>query len=104
MTTRKKSKAMKQLEKLSGGPLTMAKLISSTRLGLEMSQSDFAKKLGISRQNLWEIENEQRSISPEMAAKFARILGYSENQYVRMALQDQLRRAGLKYEVNLDAA
>ena len=104
MSTREKSDAVKFLEKLTGGPLTMAKLINAIRHGEEMSQVEFAKKLGISRSNLCDIEKGRRFISSELAEKFAERLGESKEQFIRIALQDQLNRAGLKYLVNIKAA
>lgn len=103
MTT-KKSETRKFLEKLTGGPLTMARIMKSTRLSEEMTQVEFAKKLGVSKQNLCDIENGRRFVSPQLAAKFAKKLRDSESQFVRIALQDLLRRQGLKYEINLKAA
>ena len=38
------------LEKLSGGPLTLAKLLRSIREGEAMTQAQFADTLGISKQ------------------------------------------------------
>jgi hypothetical protein len=32
------------------------------------------------------------------------LLGYAESQFVRLALQDSLRRAGLHYTVTVDAS
>jgi transcriptional regulator with XRE-family HTH domain len=104
MGTRKKSKAAKFLEGLTGGPLTMGKILISIRVGEEMTQAEFAKILGISRSNLCDIEKGRRFISAEMAAKFAESLGDSKKQFIRIALQDQLNRVGLKYHVNIDAA
>lgn len=104
MITKKKSEAIKFLEKLTGGPLTMAKIINSTRLGEEMSQVEFAKLLGITKSNLCDIEKGRRFVSPQMAADFAEKLGYSKEQYIRTALQDQLNRAGLHYHVDLTKA
>lgn len=104
MSTREKSDAVKFLEKLTGGPLTMSKLLNAIRQGEEMSQVEFAKKLGISRSNLCDIERGRRFISSELAEKFAERLGESKEQFIRIALQDQLNRAGLKYFVNIKAA
>ena len=104
MSTREKSDAVKFLEKLTGGPLTMSKLLNAIRQGEEMSQVEFAKKLGISRSNLCDIERVRRFISSELAEKFAERLGESKEQFIRIALQDQLNRAGLKYFVNIKAA
>ncbi len=48
----KKSDTRKFLEKITGGPVTLGKLIESIRLGDDLSQADLAKKLKISRSNL----------------------------------------------------
>lgn len=101
---RGKSEAMAFLEKLSGGALTLATLLRSIREGEEMTQAEFAETLGISKQHLSHIENGRKVVSPERAARWASLLGYAEPQFVRLALQDELRRAGLRYTVTVDAA
>lgn len=45
-----------------------------------------------------------RAVVPKRAAEFARILGYSVNQFVAVALEDELRRAGIPRKVSLGAA
>jgi len=101
---RVRSNAMAFLEKLSGGPLTLAKLLRSIREGEAMTQAEFAEKLGISKQHLSHIENGRKVVSPERAARWAAVLGYAGTQFVRLALQDELHRAGLRYTVSVDAA
>ena len=100
----KKSDARKFLEKLTSGHLSIGRLLSSTRLGEEESQSVFASRLGVTVSHLSDIENGRKGVSPERAAKFARTLGLSEKQFVRIALQDELARMGLDYKVNIEAA
>jgi DNA-binding XRE family transcriptional regulator len=100
----RRSEALAFLEKLSGGPLTLAKLLRSIREGEEMTQAVFAETLGISKQHLSHIENGRKVVSPERAARWAAALGYAESQFVRLALQDELDRAGLRYSVTVDAA
>ncbi|MBI3072793.1 MAG: hypothetical protein HYY84_11820 [Deltaproteobacteria bacterium] len=51
----------------------------------------------VTRAFLSNIEN-GKPVSPEAAARYAKTLGYAEEQFIRLALQDQMRRAGLKYE------
>lgn len=92
------------LEKLSGGPLTFAKLLRSIRAGEDMTQAEFAERLGISKQHLSHIENGRKVVSAERAARWAAVLGYAETQFVRLALQDELHRVGLRYTVSVDAA
>jgi transcriptional regulator with XRE-family HTH domain len=101
---RGRSDAMTFVEKLSGGPLTLAKLIRSIREGETMTQAEFADTLGISKQHLSHIENGRKVVSPERAARWAALLGYAESQFVRLALQDELQRAGLRYTVTVAAA
>ena len=92
------------LNKLRKEPLTFGTMIHSLRECDEISQAELARKVRISRANLCDIEKERRTVSPAMAAKFARVMGYSVNQFVALALQDQLRKAGLKLKVDLKAA
>lgn len=92
------------LEELTGGPLTLGELLNAIRLGEELSQVDFARQLGISRQHLCDLEKARRSLSTARAAEFARALGYGETQFVRLALQAQLDAAHLPYRVSVDAA
>lgn len=101
---RRPSGAMSALKKLSGGPLTLAQLIRAIREGEAMTQAAFADTLGISKQHLSHIENGRKSVSPERAARWASLLGYAESQFLRLALQDELQRAGLRYTVTVDVA
>ena len=102
--TRNSAQSMKFLESLTGGPLSFRELVQSIRMGEEMSQTEFARLLGISRQHLCDIEKGRKPVSPSKAASYAKILGYSVNQFVRLALQDQVERAGLKMKVRIEAA
>lgn len=104
MPTRKKSSTMRFLEHLAGRPLTPGGLLQSIRLSEEMSQSAFAKKLGISPSHLCDIEKGRKVVSPERAARFAAILGRSQEQFVRLALQGLVDETGLKMKVDVAAA
>ena len=97
------SNAIEFLESLTGGPLTLGELIASIRLGEEVPQVEFARRLNISRSHLCDIEKGRKTLSPKRAARFARILGYSEAQFVRLALQDLVNEAGLKLSVQVAA-
>ncbi len=107
MTTkraRKKSAAVKALEGLIGEPLSLAMAVRATREGEDLGQAEFAQRLGLSRSHLCDIEKGRKAVSPERAAEFARKLGYSERQWVRLALQDLVDRAGLRLKVEVRAA
>lgn len=103
MTTRKKGAAIRFLESLVG-ELTLGKVLESIRLGEELSQAKFARTLGVSASHLCDIEKGRKVVSPERAAKFARILGHSEKQFVRLSLQGMLDAAGIKLRVEIEAA
>lgn len=100
----KKSDAKKFLESLRGGPLSFGQMIESLRQADEISQIALAKKMKISRAHLCDIEKGRRTVTVERAAKFAKVMGYSVNQFVACALEDQLRKAGIKAKVHLDVA
>jgi transcriptional regulator with XRE-family HTH domain len=103
MTTKKKSEAMKFLEKLAG-KLTLPSLLTAIRQGEEMSQVEFAELLGVSRQYLCDVEHSRRTISPKAAAAFAKKLGYSHKQFIRLCLQDLVDRDGLKLKIDVQDA
>lgn len=94
-TKKKKSEAVKFLEGLTGGPLSFGRLLHSIRLGEEKTLREFSKILKISAQHLSDIEHDRRFVSPERAARFANLLGYSEIQFVELSIQDQLNQSGL---------
>jgi antitoxin HigA-1 len=109
MTTRKtkgkgRREASKYLEGLMSGPLTLGAALSGLREADERSLAEFSKLLGVSRSHLCDIEQGRRAVSPERAARFAKALDQSEAQFVRLALQDQIRSAGLRLTVEVKAA
>jgi plasmid maintenance system antidote protein VapI len=69
-----------------------------------MSRIAFARKLGVSASHLCDIEKGRKVVSPERAARFARILGRSPEQFVRLSLQELVDEAGLKMKVNVGVA
>ena len=103
-TKPKKSDATRFLEGVTGGPVTFGKLLEAIRLGEELTQPEFARRLRLSKSHLNDIEKGRKAVSPERAAKFARILGYSEERFVALSLQAQVDNAGLKLRVDVKAA
>lgn len=104
MATKKKSAAVKFLEEVSGGPLTFGALLNSIRQSDEMTQEQMAKKLGVTKGHLSQIENGRKFVSPDRAQTFAKKLGYSEVMFIKLSLQDQLTRVKLPYKVEIEAA
>ena len=103
-TEESKSEAMRFVEDLTGGSLTLGGLLAAIRLGDGITQVEFARQLGVSRSHLCDIEKSRKSVSPKRATAFARTLGYGEAQFVRLALQDMVRAAGLEHTVQVATA
>lgn len=82
---RAKSDAVEFLEQLVGGPLTFARLIRSIRLGEEETLAKFGARLGVSRQNLSDVEQDRRPVSVARAMEWAAKLGYSLEQFAELA-------------------
>ncbi len=100
----KKSDAIRFLETLTGGPVTLGRFLEAVRLGEELTQLACAEKLGLSRSHLNDIEKGRKAVSPDRAARFAKALGYSEARLVQLALQDLVSRGGLKLHVDVKVA
>ena len=109
MTTRRSKKNVKSdavafLEKLGGGPLTFGRMLYSIRMGDEISQVEFAKKLGVSKAHLCDVEKDRRVVSPSRAWAWGKKLGYSPEQFIELALQSALEREGFHFQVKLVSA
>ena len=104
LVNKRETKETAALEAILGGPLTLGLALESLRRGENLSQSEFARKLGLSSQKLCDIEKGRRHVSPERAAQFARKLGHPIEIFVRLALQDQVTNGGLKLKVSVEAA
>jgi transcriptional regulator with XRE-family HTH domain len=103
-TKGKKSTALRFMENLTGGPLTLANVVRSTRQGEGQTLEKFARKLRVTAQYLSDVEHGRRSISPAVAARWAKRLGYVEAVWVELALQNAIDTAGLKLRVRVEAA
>ncbi len=97
-------KTLKKLNKIAGSKLTLGKFILSIREAEQLTQVSLASTLGISRQQLCDIEHDRKSISPKLAAHYAKTLGYSEEQFVRLCLQDLLDKSGIDFTVELSSS
>ncbi|MFZ4404954.1 MAG: helix-turn-helix domain-containing protein [Pseudobdellovibrionaceae bacterium] len=103
MTTARNKKfkyGLKDLEK-NFGPLTFGKLLESHRLAEEISQSEMAKKLKISRQKLNDFEHGRRFPSLRMAADMTDALGEHAPTWVSVVIEEMLREEDLNFKVTL---
>ena len=105
ITKKSKDYSASNLEqRILGGPLTLGAAVEGLRVGEEFTQAGFARKLGVSRQYLCDVEKGRRLVSPAQAAKFAKAFGHPPNVLVRLALQDAVRASGFILTVRVDAA
>jgi transcriptional regulator with XRE-family HTH domain len=86
------------------GTLTFASMLRSWREAEDMSQTAFAKKIGLSVQNLNDLEKGRRIPSPSRAAKIAKKLGIAEIGVIQLVLRDSLRQEGFDYDVQIKSA
>lgn len=106
MTTKRSndSSASELEQKLLGGPLTFGEAIEALRFRDGITQAALAKRIGVSRQYLCDVEKGRRLVSPEQAARFAKAFGHPARVLVQLALQDAIRASGLKFRVAVEAA
>jgi|GEM_PF-732157 len=83
------------------GMLTFGAMLKSWREADGLSQTSFAKKMGLSPQNLNDLEKGRRIPTATRAAQIARKLGLPEIGLVQLALRDSLLKEGFNYEVQL---
>ena len=84
-------------------PLTFGEVLRSWRLAEEMSQTQMARRLKISRANLCDIEKGRKIPTPIRAVKIAKKLGMVEARAVESVLQDLLKKDRLKFKVSVAA-
>lgn len=92
--------AKKVLEK-KVGPIAFGGFLRSARTMKDMSQVEMSAFLGISKSTLCDIEKGRQLVSIELASKIAKKCELLESLAVKCAISDQLRRAGLNYEIEL---
>lgn len=84
------------------GPFTFAKFMLGIRTTLNLTQVQLAKKLGISKAALCEIEKGRTLVSASSAARYAKKAGFSTTAALEACLQDQLRKANIKKRVRIE--
>lgn len=83
------------------GPLTFGMFVRAMRTTLGLSQTAMARKLGLSRGTLCDIEKGRQSVSITLAKKIAKKAGFSETVAIKTCIQDQLNKAKVKLHVEL---
>ncbi|MFH1223602.1 MAG: helix-turn-helix domain-containing protein [Pseudomonadota bacterium] len=78
--------------------------LDAARGVMDVTQTEMAKILGVSRSMVCDIEKGRQFVSPTLALKIANKAGLSPREALRLCFQDQLRKAKIKYEVDIKAA
>lgn len=86
------------------GSLTFGEMLKSWRESEELTQTIFAKRIGLSVQNLNDLEKGRRIPTPSRAARIAKKLGLPEKGLIQLALRDSLAKEGFHYDVKLESA
>ena len=104
MTTDRDTVPAAQFLERKLGPLTLGRFVRVWREKHEWTQVEAARKVGLSKAVLCDIEKGRQLVSVELARRLARKLGASENVALECCLQDQLRKAKIqKWRVRLVA-
>jgi DNA-binding XRE family transcriptional regulator len=84
------------------GPMTFGAFVVAARSNMDLSQSDLARKLKISRSMVCDIEKGRVLVSPTLAIKIAKLAGFPKKMAVQYCLQDQLRKAKIKLSISVE--
>lgn len=84
--------------------MTFGGLIRSLRLSDEMTQVELARKIGVSKQFLSDVEHNRKDVGISFAKKISEALGYSIEPLLELLIRDQLRSQHLYYIVELRKA
>src|SRR6266571_3903307 len=77
--------------------MTFGGLIRSLRISDEISQVILAKKIGVSKQFLSDVEHNRKEVGIRFAKKISGALSYSIESLIELLVRDQLRRQKLNY-------
>lgn len=84
--------------------MTFGGLVHSLRMSDEITQVELAKRIGVSKQFLSDVEHNRKDVGIAFAKKVADALGYSIEPLIELLIRDQLRRQHLDYIVELKHA
>lgn len=104
MTTESNSFNALEATKDTWDTMTFGGLVHSLRMSDEITQVDLAKKIGVSKQFLSDVEHNRKDVGINFAKKIADALGYSIEPLIELLIRDQLRRQHLNYTVELKKA
>lgn len=102
----KKNEAVNALEatKEIWNNMTFGGLVHSLRVSDEITQIELAKRIGVSKQFLSDVEHNRKDVGIPFAKKISDALGYSIEPLIELLIRDQLRGQHLDYIVELKHA
>ncbi|MCY4645201.1 MAG: helix-turn-helix transcriptional regulator [Bacteriovoracales bacterium] len=77
--------------------------LRAARTSMDITQEEMAKKLGVSKSMICDIEKGRQLVSPKMAIKIAKVSQLSEQQALSLCFQDQVNKLKLKMKVQVAA-
>ena len=84
--------------------MTFGGLIRSLRMSDDLSLVKLAKKIGVSKQFLSDVEHNRKDVGIAFAKKASDALGYSIEPFIELLIRDQLKRHHLNYIIELKHA
>tara|TARA_R110000868_G_scaffold117599_4_gene312164 strand:- start:8639 stop:8989 length:351 start_codon:yes stop_codon:yes gene_type:complete len=88
-------------EVLKNKKYSVGQTFKALRICDEMTQTELAKKLKISRQHLCDIENDRKALSIERVVSLAKAVGYPAELFVYYHFRAQLQKVGIKKDIKL---
>jgi transcriptional regulator with XRE-family HTH domain len=101
MTTKKTMSAREALKDVFKS--SFGEFVRDIRECDEVSQTELANRMHVSRQFINAIEKDKAKVSLDMAIKIAKALGYPYEGFVEMFLNDLLKKSGINKIVHLES-
>lgn len=81
--------------------MTFGSLVRSLRLSDEITQVELAKRVGVSKQFLSDVEHDRKDVGINFAKKVSDALGYAVEPLIELLIREQLKKQQLNYIVEL---
>ena len=91
------------LEEISGEAFSFSSILRGFRAREDMTQDQLAKKIGVTKSYISDLENQRRYATVDQAQVFAKKLKEPVELWVTTALQDMLVRAGIPGQIKIVA-
>ena len=81
--------------------MTFGSLVRSLRLSDEVTQVELAKRVGVSKQFLSDVEHDRKDVGISFAKKVSDALSYAVEPLIELLIREQLKKQHLNYIVEL---